>query len=51
MAWSWGKFLKSVAKGIAKAVSLGLIGRGEKTRKAGEVAGDVIDEVTKEEKP
>jgi hypothetical protein len=51
MAFSWGRLLKSVALGIAKAVSLGLIGRGRKTQQAGEIVEDVIEGATKKDEP
>jgi len=47
MQWGW---LKAVARTVATAVSLGLIGRGRKTQKAGELAGTLIDSMESEEK-
>ncbi len=39
----WGKFFKSVLRGLATAATLGLIGRGRKTEGAGKIAGTVLD--------
>ena len=44
----WKMLLLSIARGAARAFSLGLIGRGEKTRRAGEVVGGVLDDLSKE---
>ena len=44
----WKKGFLSVLKGLAKAISLGLIGRGRKTQQAGEIAGDILDNLNKE---
>ena len=46
MKWGW---LKTIAKTIATAASLGLIGRGRKTQKAGELAGELIDSLESKE--
>lgn len=47
MKWGW---LKTIARTIATAASLGLIGRGRKTQQAGELAGTLIDSMKSEEK-
>lgn len=49
MAWSWRNILKSVAKGLLKGVSLGLIGRGRKTKELAGIVDDIVDEVLPEE--
>lgn len=44
----WAGVLLKIAKGVAKAVTLGLIGRGRKTQQAGELAGQVLENLEKE---
>lgn len=40
-----GKLLKNIAKGFAKALTLGLIGRGEKTKAAGAILDETVDKI------
>lgn len=47
----WWKWLLMALKIVAKEVEDGSIGAGKKTAKAGQVAGQVLDEVSKETNP
>lgn len=47
---NWGKVLLTIAKGVARAFSSGLLGRGRKTEKAGEIAGGVLEDLERKEK-
>lgn len=40
-----GSVLKNIAKGFAKALTLGLIGRGEKTKAAGAILDETVDKI------
>ena len=46
----WGSFFKKLVRGVATAMTLGLIGRGNKTKAAGTLINNTLDEVEKEEK-
>ena len=45
----WGKFFKSILRGLATAATLGLIGRGRKTEGAGKIAGTILDSMEDED--